>query len=57
MTMVTIMKPMAPPGISLIRSTSDAEKPDWVSAQAMADAMPMISRMAPESAAASSIIG
>ena len=36
---------------------SDAEKPDWVSAQAMPVAAPMISRIAPDSAAVSTSIG
>ena len=39
------------------RGQSWREKPDWVSAQAIAVAVPMISRIAPESAAVSTSIG
>ena len=40
-----------------IMVTSWREKPDWVSAQAIAVAVPMMSRMAPESDAVSISIG
>ncbi len=38
-------------------ATSWCEKPDWVSAQAMAVAVPMMNRIAPESEAVSTSIG
>ena len=38
-------------------SASCREKPDWVSAQAIPVAVPMISRMAPDSAAVSTSAG
>ena len=36
---------------------SEAENPDWVSAQAIPVAAPMMSRIAPESAAVSTSMG
>ena len=36
---------------------SEAEKPDWVSAQAIPVAAPMMSRIAPDRAAVSTSIG
>ena len=50
-TIETARNPARPPGICAIASTRVWLKPDWVIAQAMAVAMPMMSRMAPESAA------
>ena len=47
----------APPGSAVIAAASWREKPDWVSAQAMPVAAPMISRIAPDSAAVSTSIG
>ena len=40
-----------------MNAASEAEKPDWVSAQAMPVAAPMMSRIAPDSAAVSTSIG
>ena len=40
-----------------MNAASKAEKPDWVSAQAMPVAAPMMSRMAPESDAVSTSMG
>ena len=54
MTKTTIdiaMKLAAPPGSVDMKEASWPEKPDWVSAQAIAVAAPMMNRMAPDSEA------
>ena len=56
-TMVTPRKPSFPPGTCSMMVTSWRENPDWVSAQAIAVAVPMISRIAPDSEAVSTSIG
>ena len=56
-SMDTIMKPMAPPGTCVMSATKSREKPDCVSAQAMAVAQPMMSKMAPDKDAVSTSIG
>jgi len=56
-TIEIIRKPKPPPGTDAIAWASWREKPDWVSAQAMPVAVPMISRMAPDRQAVSSSIG
>ncbi|GJE15239.1 hypothetical protein FOHLNKBM_6319 [Methylobacterium longum] len=53
----TNRKPSAPPGRLFITSASVCEKPDWVSAQAIPVAAPMISRIAPDSVAVVTSIG
>src|SRR6266481_624835 len=50
-TIETARKPTCPPGSAAIVVTSWREKPDCVNAQASAVAMPMMSRMAPDSEA------
>ena len=55
--METAKKPILPPGMCVIAATSCWLKPDCVSAQAIAVAMPMMSRMAPDSAAVLTSIG
>jgi len=47
----TGMKVMAPPGSPVITAASEREKPDWVKPHAMPVAVPMISRIEPESEA------
>ncbi len=56
-TIETARKPIWPPGSAAIVVTSWRENPDWVSAQAIAVAMPMMSRMAPDSEAVSTSMG
>ena len=56
-TRVTARKPPAPPGTAAIVAAIRPEKPDWVSAHAMADAVPMTNRIAPDSAAVSTKAG
>ena len=56
-TIEIIRKPKLPPGTDAIAWASWREKPDWVSAQAMLVAVPMISRIAPDRHAVSSSIG
>ena len=56
-TIDTAMKPARPPGTAVTASTSDWLKPDCVSAQAMAVAIPIISKMAPASDAVPTSIG
>ena len=56
-TIETAMNPAAPPGMDVIAAANWRENPDWVSAQAIAVAVPMISRIAPDSAAVSTSIG
>ncbi|MNC93300.1 hypothetical protein D3C83_98950 [compost metagenome] len=51
------MNPAAPPGTPAIAAASWREKPDCVSAQAIAVAVPTISRIEPESDAVSTSIG
>ena len=46
------MNPATPPGIRAMAAASWCEKPDWVSAQDMAVAVPMMSRMEPDRVAA-----
>ena len=56
-TIETAMKPAAPPGRLPIALAKLLEKPDWVNAHAMPVAVPMMNRMAPDSAAVSTSIG
>ena len=56
-TIVTARNIGAPPGRPVMNAASEVEKPDCVSAQAMPVAAPMISRIAPDSAAVSVSIG
>ena len=56
-TIETAMKVAAPPGSPAMAAASSREKPDCVSAQAMPVAVPMISRIAPDSDAVSTSIG
>ena len=56
-TIETARKPSFPPGMLAMAWTSWREKPDCVSAHAIAVAVPMMSRMAPESDAVSTSIG
>ena len=49
--------PALPPGTAGMIATSCREKPDCVSAHAMPVAQPMMSRIAPDSAAVSTSIG
>ena len=56
-TIDTIMKVAAPPGSPVIAAARSREKPDCVSAHAMAVAAPMMSRIAPHSDAVSISIG
>ena len=51
------MNPAAPPGIEVMAAANCRENPDWVNAQAIPVAVPMISRIAPDSAAVSTSIG
>ena len=53
----TNRKPTGPPGRLFIATASVCEKPDWVSAQAMPVAAPMISRIAPDRVAVMTSIG
>ena len=55
--MLSAMKPAAPPGILAISSASSREKPDCVSAHAIAVAVPTMNRIAPDSDAVSTSIG
>ena len=56
-TIEIAMKPAAPPGTPAIAAASWREKPDCVSAQAIAVAVPTISRIEPDSDAVSTSIG
>ncbi len=56
-TMEISMKVKAPPGIVAIQPATTVEKPDWVMAQDMPVAAPMISSMAPDSDAVRTSIG
>jgi hypothetical protein len=56
-TIVTARNVGAPPGRPVMKAAREEEKPDWVSAQAIAVAAPMISRIEPERAAVSISIG
>ena len=49
----TAMKPAAPPGNCVIACASEREKPDCVRPQAMAEAAPMMIRIAPDNEAVS----
>ena len=51
------MKVTAPPGKPVIAAASVRENPDWVSPQAIAVAVPMMSRMAPDRQAVETSIG
>jgi hypothetical protein len=51
------MKVTDPPGSPVMTSARVRENPDWVSAQAMPVAVPMIRRMAPDRAAVSTRAG
>ncbi|KAG1158306.1 hypothetical protein G6F35_019174 [Rhizopus arrhizus] len=50
-------KPTCPPGTPALAAARAWEKPDWVSAQAMALAAPTMKRMAPESEAVRASMG
>ena len=56
-TIESAMKPAAPPGTVAIVGGKSREKPDCVSAQAIAVAVPTMNRIAPESDAVSTSIG
>ena len=56
-TIDTIMKVNLPPGSPVMAAARSREKPDCVSAQAIAVAAPMMSRIAPHSDAVSISIG
>ena len=47
-TIDSARKPMAPPGMCVIAQASCCEKPDWVSAQAMAVAVPRMIMIDPD---------
>ena len=55
--MVIARKPQLPPGTAAITDTSHSENPDWVNAQAIAVAVPMIIITAPVSDTVSMRIG
>ena len=54
---VTMRNTGTPPGSAVMNFASDAEKPDWVKAQAIPVAAPIIKRIAPDKAAVSTNIG
>ncbi len=54
---VIARNPAVPPGTPAITQTIHCEKPDWVNAQAIAVAVPMISMAAPVSDTVSTRIG
>ena len=56
-TIEIAMKPSRRPAPPAIAAASWREKPDCVSAQAIAVAVPMMNRMAPDSEAVSTSIG
>ncbi|MNL37721.1 hypothetical protein D3C87_1598820 [compost metagenome] len=55
--METTMKVFFPPGSPFMNSASSLEKPDWVNAHAIADAAPMMRRIAPERMTVSTSMG